>query len=108
MTATKPKRYTVTQGISPKPGAPWFVAEVKPNGSMRRVSSKHLPLRETREEAEDDLALWLAKRCYGQCPAEAAPYWGAYNELREKRAKRNEHTETTLTTLSGPSEPLLR
>lgn len=65
LTATKLKRYTVTQGISPKPGAPWFVAEVKPNGNMRRVSSKHLPLRATREEAENDLLKWIWRQRTG-------------------------------------------
>ena len=66
--ATKPKRYTVTQGISPKPGAPWFVAEVKPNGSLRRICSKYLPLRETKEESEADLQNWLWHR--------PGTYWG--------------------------------
>ena len=82
MTATKPKRYTVTQGINPDPDSKWFTAEVKPNGNMRRVSSKHLPLRETREEAEDDLVLWLARKVHTASYQAQYVYGAAYDSLR--------------------------
>ena len=59
---TEARRYIVTQGISPRPDDLWFAAEVKLSGSMRRVSSKYLPLRATREEAEADLVQWLEAR----------------------------------------------
>lgn len=32
------------------------------SGSLRRIISKALPLRQTREEAESDLRVWLEKK----------------------------------------------
>lgn len=55
------QHYFVSTGISG--GNPanrkWATYERKPNGSLRRVKSKYLPLRATKEEAEEDLAEWL-------------------------------------------------
>jgi hypothetical protein len=34
----------------------------KPNGSLKRVVSKALPLRHFREDAESDLRVWLEKK----------------------------------------------
>lgn len=62
--------FVVTQGINPRPDAPWFVAERKPNGSLRRVKSDHLPMTTTREECEDKLLYWLWTRCTRSRPFE--------------------------------------
>ena len=56
---TTSRRYTVTQGLSPKPGDPWFTAEVKLNGSLRRINSDFLPLELARHDAEYNLVHWL-------------------------------------------------
>jgi hypothetical protein len=79
--------FVVTQGIAREPDAPWFVAEQKPNGSLRRVRSPKLPMRATQREAEDDLAAWLGCKVHLQCPAQAKPYMQAYQELIEKHRK---------------------
>lgn len=55
--------YTVTQGIGSS--GPWFVAARRPSGSLRRIVSKALPLRASREESERDLAAWLEKKGKG-------------------------------------------
>lgn len=48
----------VGQGIG-GPNGSWATYERKANGSLRRVKSKYLPERETKEEAERDLYAWL-------------------------------------------------
>lgn len=55
--------FVVTQGINPRPDARWFVAERKPNGSLQRVKSKHLPMTVTKEDCEDNLLHWLWIHC---------------------------------------------
>lgn len=40
-------------------GVKWATYRRKPSGSLQRVVSRYLPLRETREEAERDLYVWL-------------------------------------------------
>ena len=52
--------YFVSDGISG--GRVWATYRRRPNGSLERVKSRRLPLRPTREEAEHDLAAWLAER----------------------------------------------
>lgn len=63
--------FVVTQGISAKSDAPWFVAERKPKGSLQRVKSKHLPMTKTRQECEDNLLYWLWTRCTRSYPFES-------------------------------------
>ena len=87
MTTTS-KRYTVTQGIGARPTDPWFTAHVKSNGNLRRVSSKHLPLRATREEAEDDLVLWLARKVHTASYKAQYVYGAAYDSLRAELKER--------------------
>jgi len=48
----------VGQGIG-GPNGKWATYRRKPNGSSRRVVSKFLPPRDTKEEAERDLYVWL-------------------------------------------------
>ena len=52
--------YIISQGIGSD--GPWGVYERKPNGSLRRICSRYLPLRPTREESERDLTAWLEKQ----------------------------------------------
>ena len=50
----------VHYGIS---GGQWFATFTRRHtGSLRRICSKDLPIRKTREEAEADLAKWLERR----------------------------------------------
>ncbi len=48
----------VSSGISN--GETWMTCRVKPSGSLRRVKSKFLPLRGTKEEAQRDLDVHAA------------------------------------------------
>lgn len=48
----------VGQGIG-GPDGQWATYQRKPNGSSRRVVSKFLPLRDSKEDAERDLYVWL-------------------------------------------------
>ncbi len=59
--------YFVSDGISA--GATWATYRRRPTGSLQRVKSPALPLRESREEAERDLAAWLEakQRMSHQC-----------------------------------------
>ena len=50
-------RFFVDDGISQ--GEWWATYTRKPNGSMKRLVSRHLPLRPTPEEALLDLEAWL-------------------------------------------------
>ena len=50
--------YFVHQGIG-GPAGSWATYTRKANGSLKRVVSKYLPERESREEAERDLYCWL-------------------------------------------------
>lgn len=43
-------------------GSSWMTFYTKPSGSLRRVNSKFLPIRETREEAQRDLDKYAAER----------------------------------------------
>ncbi len=52
--------YIVSDGISN--GATWATYRRRRNGSLQRVKSPHLPLRATREQAEHDLAVYLAEQ----------------------------------------------
>ena len=87
MTTTS-KRYTVTQGISPRPGAPWFAAEVKPNGSLRRVCSPALPKRVHRPAAEKDLLIWLGQKVHTAGYKAQRVYGEAYDRLRAELKER--------------------
>lgn len=51
--------FVVSQGIGSD--GPWMVFEKKPNGSLRRITSRYLPERKTKEEAEEDLKKWLKR-----------------------------------------------
>lgn len=53
------ERYFVSDGISH--GETWMTCVRTPRGSLRRVVSPALPLRATREEAEQDLLRWLGE-----------------------------------------------
>lgn len=71
----------VTQGIGGDDGY-WFTVERKPNGALRRVCSRALPYRMTRDEAERDLAIWLAaKMATGGFKAQQI-YGATYEALR--------------------------
>lgn len=48
--------YFVSDGISK--GEYWFTCYRRQNGALRRVCSKKLPIRATKEEAERDLDAW--------------------------------------------------
>lgn len=50
----------ISDGISD--GKLWGTFERKPNGRLRRIKSKFLPMRPTREEAKADLLTWLAMK----------------------------------------------
>lgn len=51
--------YYISNGL---PGSTkWATYIRKPNGSLKRVKSKYLPLRETPREALEDLDIWLAQ-----------------------------------------------
>lgn len=62
------RRYSDFQGrvlyVSPglTNGSTWMTVYAKPNGSLKRVKSKWLPLRETREEAQADLDRYAEER----------------------------------------------
>lgn len=43
-------------------GSNWMTCYQKPNGSLRRVKSKFLPLRDCREKAQADLDRWARGR----------------------------------------------
>lgn len=47
----------ISDGISD--GKQWGTFERKPNGSLRRIKSKYLPMRPTKEKAKADLAAYL-------------------------------------------------
>lgn len=49
----------VSDGLSR--GEYWFTARRQANGSVRRVVSPYLPIRKTREEAQQDLEIWQWK-----------------------------------------------
>ncbi len=66
--------FVVTQGINPRPDAPWFVAERKPNGSLRRVKSERLPMTATKEECEDNLLHWLWIHCTTVADRRSRPF----------------------------------
>ncbi len=78
-------RFVVTQGIGASPDAPWFTAERRPNGSLRRVCSPALPLCATQREAEDNLLAWLGMKVHLCGPSVGAQYSADYNALVEKR-----------------------
>ncbi len=52
--------YFVDDGISQ--GRAWATYRRRPTGSLQRVKSPALPLREDKAQAEHDLAVWLAER----------------------------------------------
>ncbi len=52
--------FIISDGISG--GRTWATYRRRSSGSLQRVKSPALPLRETREEAERDLLCWLARR----------------------------------------------
>lgn len=54
----------VSDGISN--GKTWATYQRKPSGSLRRVCSKHLPLRNSRDEAEKDLKVYIARHQKGR------------------------------------------
>ncbi len=56
--------FFVSAGIAGSAGTPqtWATYIRKPNGALRRVVSKALPLRATQAEAENDLLHWLIAR----------------------------------------------
>ncbi len=76
-------RFIVSDGISK--GETWATYERMPNGTLRRVHSRYLPVRRNREEAEADLDHWLGMKVNLQHPKAAAPYVETYfNRLRAK------------------------
>ncbi len=52
--------FFVSDGISS--GKTWATYRRRKSGALRRVKSPALPQRDTKEEAEQDLARWLQKR----------------------------------------------
>ncbi len=52
--------YVVSQGIGSS--GPWMVFERRPSGSLRRICSKALPIRASREEVQEDLRKWLEQK----------------------------------------------
>lgn len=72
MTETQGRRYCDFQGrvlyVSPAltNGTTWMTVYSKDNGSLKRVKSKWLPLRETREEAQADLGRYAEGRGLGE------------------------------------------
>ncbi len=78
--------FVVTQGFSLKPNAPWFVAERKPNGSLRRVRSDHLPMTATKQECENNLLYWLWIHCTTPTDRRQCPFddWLSAHGGREK------------------------
>ncbi len=69
-------RFIVSDGLSK--GKTWATYERKPNGVLRRVVSRYLPARKTREEAEADLDCWLGRKVNLQPPKAAEPYVDTY------------------------------
>jgi hypothetical protein len=51
------EHFFVSDGISG--GKAWATYTQKPNGALRRVVSKYLPVRASRDQAERDLRIWL-------------------------------------------------
>ena len=47
-------------------GTTWMTVYSKENGSLKRVKSKWLPLRETREQAQGDLDKYAEERGMGE------------------------------------------
>lgn len=43
-------------------GTTWMTCYQRPSGGLRRVKSKFLPLRQTREQAQADLDRWAKER----------------------------------------------
>lgn len=43
-------------------GSTWMTCYVRENGSLKRVKSKFLPLRDSREAAQRDLDRWATER----------------------------------------------
>ena len=56
------QEYFVHWNISIRKGEWWGTFALRSTGSLRRIVSVDLPMRQTRQEAEADLKNWLAKR----------------------------------------------
>lgn len=54
--------YLISDGMSM--GTVWMTCVRRPSGSLRRIKSKYLPLRESKDEAEQDLLFWLWERAF--------------------------------------------
>lgn len=71
-TTIEPKQYRDFQGrvlfvgCGLTNGTSWMTFYTKPNGSLRRVNSKFLPIRESREEAQRDLDKYAKERGLGE------------------------------------------
>lgn len=59
--------YVISDGLSH--GKSWGTYQRKPNGALRRVVSKWLPLRSTRKEALDNFDRWIANLMYNRASA---------------------------------------
>jgi len=84
--------FFVSQGIGSGTDL-WMTFTRRPSGSLRRVSSPYLPMRETREEAERDLDKWLSMKANLLCPKEASAYGPTYRARLARRLAEREATK---------------
>ena len=68
------KTVKISSGISG--GLSWMSFRVKKSGSLQRVKSKHLPVRDTKEEAQTDLDRYASQMRWSVIP----PYPGWEDE----------------------------
>ena len=70
------KTVKVSSGISHSPHLSWMSFRVKNSVSLQRVKSKHLPIRDTKEEAQVDLNKYASQMKWNA----VAPYLGWEDE----------------------------
>lgn len=70
------KTVKVSSGISHSPRLSWMSCRVKKSGSLQRVKSKSLPIRDTKEEAQADLNRYASQMRWSIVP----PYPGWEDE----------------------------
>ena len=54
----------VSSGISAGPARWWGTFYRKPNGSLKRLVSRHLPMRRDRDQAQAELDAWAMTKRY--------------------------------------------
>jgi hypothetical protein len=77
--------FFVSDGISR--GRTWATYRRRKSGSLQRVVSPALPLRGTREEAEQDLRKWLERRLGVVCAPGACVSCDAIREIAAGRTQ---------------------